>query len=237
MGNDSRIPIALLLDDSAPGIHIYEAHSRDVHGRAATRDGRPLLPRIPNSFLDDFADVAVRHGLAGKFSIVPNPGGRGNIPDQIRGVPPEAARQWLETVQSRLASRFDFSPEMITHNMTLDLATGRFLDLNEHEWSQTQNRRRLTPYIAHALSLLKGAGVDATGVTSPWTFGSQVVDEYEAAIVAAQEQVYGRELSWYFCHMRALDLVGRRIREHLDAEVRWCSCSELCEEIATEAGR
>ena len=50
------------------------------------------------------------------------------------------------------------------------------------------------------MEYLKAAGFDATGVTSPWTFASDVEDEYIAAIVAAQQNVYGRPLSWYFLH-------------------------------------
>ena len=197
--------ITLIIDDSAPGVHVYQCHMRDVHGGATTADGRPLEEFVPNSFLEQFVEVAERRALAGKFSIVPNPGGRGNIPDDIDGVLPNEARAWLALVQERLGPRFDFCPEMITHNLTLDLATGDFLPLSEHDWSQTQDRTTLTPYIAHALSLLERVGVDATGVTSPWGFGGDVVAEYEAAIVAAQKQVYGRRYSWYFCHSRKLE--------------------------------
>ena len=50
------------------------------------------------------------------------------------------------------------------------------------------------------MEYLKAAGFDATGVTSPWTFASEVEDEYITAIVAAQREVYGRDLSWYFLH-------------------------------------
>lgn len=201
----TRTPIALIIDDSAPGIHVYAAHCRDVHQRLTTQDGRALELFVPNSFLEAFVEVAQRRGLAGKLSIVPNPGGAGNIPDRIEGVPEEDAREWLRIMQTALGPRFDFCPEMITHNLTLDLETGGFLPENENDWSQKQDRHTLTPYIAHALSILKDAGVDATGVTSPWAFGAQVVEEYEAAIVAAQKQVCGRDYSWYFCHSRKLE--------------------------------
>jgi hypothetical protein len=204
MSESTRVPISLLLDDCAPAVHVYAAHCRDVHHRTTTKDGRPLLEWVPNSLLDDFADVVERRGIKGKFSIVPNPGGQGDIPDRVQGVPRPEVHAWLETVKRRVAPQFDFTPEMITHNLTLDLATGTYLPLNEHDWSQQQDRTTLTPYIAHALSLLKQAGFDANGVTSPWTFGGQVVAEYEAAIVAAQKQVYGRDYSWYFCHSRHL---------------------------------
>ena len=204
-----RTPISIIIDDSAPGIHVYQCHCADVHHRTTTQDGRPLLEFIPNSFLEPFSEVAERRGLAGKLSIVPNPGGRGNIPDEIEGVSPADARAWLDLVRDRLSARFDFSPEMITHNLTLDLTTGEFLPLSENDWSQTQDRTTLTPYIAHALSLLKQAGVEANGVTSPWRFAGDVLAEYEAALVAAQQQVYGRRRSWYFLHSRTLEQGAR----------------------------
>ena len=71
---------------------------------------------------------------------------------------------------------FTISPEMLTHSMAIDIKTLKALDENENEWSQHQSRETLTPYIAKALSLLKEAGFDAFGVTSPWRFGFDVRD-------------------------------------------------------------
>jgi hypothetical protein len=79
----------------------------------------------------------------------------------------------------------------------------------ELDWSRKQDVRTLTPYITKALQLLKDAGVDATGVTSPWTFGDQVEAEYQQAIMAAQQAVWGRRLSWFFLHAYA-DRPGTR---------------------------
>ncbi len=89
---------------------------------------------------------------------------------------------------------------MLTHNFAVNLSAGGYFDEGESPWSQKQDRSTLTPYLTKAMEYLKAAGFDATGVTSPWTFGSDVEDEYIAAIVAAQRKVYGRHLSWYFLH-------------------------------------
>lgn len=195
------VPISLILDDSCPFIHLYRYHMINAHGeKPLTWDGRPLLETIPNEFLDRFCDVAERWNIAGKFSIVPAPANRGDVVRGIEGFPPEQTRQWLDTVQSRLSARFDFSPEMLTHDFAIDLATGEPLAETETKWSQSQNRTTLTPYITRSLQILKDAGVDATGVTSPWEFGTQVEAEYTAAIAAAQQAVYGRKLSWYYLH-------------------------------------
>ena len=164
-----------------------------------TSDGRLLLDTIPNEFLDHFCDVVEAHGIAGKFSIIPVPAGRGDILSGIEGHDPAITREWLDTVKRRLSDRFDFCPEMLTHNLAVNLDVGGYFDEGE-SWSQQQDRNTLTPYIMKAMEYLKAAGFDATGVTSPWTFASDVEDEYIAAIVAAQREVYDRHISWYFLH-------------------------------------
>ncbi len=197
-----KAPIALLIDDSCPLIHVYRRHWEDVHHHApVTTDGRPLLDIIPNSFLDRFCDVAERHGMAGKFSIVPAPANQGDIVRGIAGFDPRLTRDWLDTARRRLSGRFDFTPEGITHNLALDLASGAEILQGESVWSQTQNRATLTPYLARSLELLKDAGFDANGITSCWVFGQSVEAEYLASIAAAQKRVFNRDASWYFLHI------------------------------------
>ncbi len=84
----------------------------------------------------------------------------------------------------------------------MSVATGEPLTENEHDWSRRQTRATLTPYIARGLALLKESHVDATGVTSPWMFGEDVESEYIVAIAAAQREVFGRDFSWYFLHIK-----------------------------------
>jgi hypothetical protein len=195
-------PIALLVDDSCPLIHVYRHHWEDVHKRSpTTSDGRPLLDIVPNLFLDRFCDVVNRHGMAGKFSIVPAPAGKGDIVHGIQGFDSTLTREWLDTAQRRLHNRFDFTPEGLTHNLAVDLRTGAFINHGESEWSQTQNRKTLTPYLIRQLELFKQAGLDATGITSCWVFGQQVEAEYISAIATAQQAVYQRNFSWYFLHI------------------------------------
>ncbi len=195
------VPIALLVDDSCPHVHLYY-HHRLVAGRAPlTADGRPLVETIPNGFLDRFCAVVERHGLAGKFSIVPAPAGLGDVAQGIRGYGPALTRQWLATAQARLSGRFDFAPEMLTHAQAVDLPGGGLLPENENDWSQHQDRTTLIPYLTRALELLQAAGVDATGYTSPWVFGLQAEAEYLAAMAAAMAAVHGRSLAWYYLHI------------------------------------
>lgn len=189
-----KVPISIIIDDPAPVISVYHEHADSP----TTKDGRPLLPTFPNSMLFEFCDIVERHGIKGKFSVVPMPGNKGDIATGIDGADPKEVDEWLTTVKERLMPSFSICPEMLTHHKTVDLQTGRALDLPENEWSYTQSRSTLTPYIAHALSILAKVGIRSIGVTSPWDFGISVEDEYVAAISQAVKEVSGSDLSWYF---------------------------------------
>lgn len=189
-----RLPISLIIDDPAPVVSVYYTHL----GKTVTEDGRPLLEYVPNSLLDAFCDVVERNGIKGKYSVIPMPGNRGDIVNGIDNVDMALVKEWIDTVQKRLVPAFTVGPEMLTHNWAVDLATGKAMDLNERDWASTQDRTTLTPYITRALELLRDAGFDAFGVTSPWDFGIEVEDEYAAAISKAVYDVTGRKEAWYF---------------------------------------
>lgn len=189
-----KVPISLIIDDPAPAVSVFYSHSENGH----LRDGRPMPETFPNSFLDKFCDIVERHGLMGKFSIVPMPGNRGDIINGLDCADDAQIKEWLDTVKARLLPNFTIGPEMLTHNNAVDLATGKALPMHEHDWAATQDRTTLTPYITKALQILKDAGFDAFGVTSPWNFGIQVEDEYAAAISKAVYDVTGKKNAWYF---------------------------------------
>ena len=189
-----KIPITLKIDDPTPVVSVYYSHAKS----RTTKDGRELVKYYPNSMLFDFCDIIEKHGIKGKFSVVPAPGNYGDIVNGIEGVEKKDMDEWLCTVKSRVTKYFDICPEMLTHNKAVDLESGRVLDETEHEWSQKQNEKVFTPYIKKSLSILKEAGFDVTGITSPWAFGLAVEDEYVKAISQAMYDVYGRKNVWYF---------------------------------------
>ncbi len=189
-----KVPISLIIDDPAPGISVYYEHA----GTAETLDGRPLIPTYPNDLFFQFCDVAERRGLKGKFSVVPMPGNKGDIVRGLEGVAPEDLAAWLDGVKTRLMPGFSVGPEMLTHHRAVDLSTGEALPMNERDWASIQDRTTLTPYIEKALSILKEAGIPSVGVTSPWDFGIEVEEEYQAAIAQAVESVSGSKKAWYF---------------------------------------
>lgn len=189
-----KTPVSLIIDDPAPMLSVYFTHA----GKDLTDDGRKFVEYYPNELLFEFCDVAEKHGLKGKFSVVPMPGNRGDIINGIEGVSKNDLDEWLFTVKKRVAGLFSVGPEMLTHNRAVDLSDGSALPMDEQEWASTKDRTELIGYIAKALSILKQAGFDPTGVTSPWRFGIEVEDEYQAAISAAVERVTGSKKAWFF---------------------------------------
>lgn len=193
-----KVPISLIIDDPAPVISVYHEHAKS----RTTKDGRPLIPTFPNQMLFDFCDIIERHGIKGKFSVVPMPGNKGDIVRGLEGVDQREVDEWLDTVKARVTPAFTLGPEVLTHHKAVDLATGAALDIRENEWSFLQDRTTLTPYIARALSILREAGIEAIGLTSPWDFGIKVEEEYAHAISRAVKDVNGSDVAWYFLRAR-----------------------------------
>ena len=209
--------ISLIIDDPMPHHHSYYLQYPD----RVSAKGEPMVKTVPHTFLETFCDVAERYDIRGKFSVVPCPMGMGSVADTVEGVEPSILAAWLEAVKKRVAPRFSLCPEMLTHRTAVDIENRCLLDENEAVWSNHQDRTTLTPYIATALTVLRRAGLEPTGVTSPWNFGEQVEEDYTRAIAAAMEAVCGVKDSWYFCRYFsheadirpwiALDEDGRRL--------------------------
>lgn len=195
-----RVPIALLVDDPMPCLNPLYYHRKFFDGADPPRNraGMVLTRTIPLDFLDRFCDVVQAGGARGKFSVVPNPFGLGEIDRGLRGCSRQDCARFIETVRSRLSPDFDITPEMLTHGHALDLDTGLRLADNEDVWSRRQGVESLTRYLAHAAAILQRAGLDPNGFTSPWSFGSQVEPHYAEAALRAQQQVNRRSLTWYF---------------------------------------
>lgn len=195
-----RAPMALLVDDPMPGLNPLYYHRKffDGHQRPHNSAGQPLARTIPLDFLDRFCDVVKDGGARGKFSVVPNPFGLGEIDRGFRDCPRRDCMRFIRTVRSRLSADFDITPEMVTHGHALDLDTGRRLPENENAWSRYQGVESLTRYLAHGAAILERASLDPNGFTSPWSFGSEVEPAYAEAALRAQQHVNGRSLTWYF---------------------------------------
>ncbi len=190
-----KIPLVLGLDDPAPLVHVYREHRA---GGVILDSGEELVPSIPNSFLNEFCDLVEEFQIRGKFSVVPMPGGRGDIINGIPGFDKAEIDEWIQTVRNRLSPYFDFSPEMLTHNKALNLADGTFFPEREFNWADSQTYETLKPYVALALSILRDAGLTPTGATLPWGYSAKSDPQYAAAICDAFDETLGKKASWYF---------------------------------------
>lgn len=195
-----QIPLSLLVDDPAPCVNPYYYHRRlrQPEGEPVLASGETVARSVPLAFLQQFVAAVEGHGMRGKFSVLPYPCNLGFIGKGLAGYAESECREWVAIVRRHLTPWMDFSPEVITHLYAVDPATLSPLAEDEHTWSQHQDEETLTVYLARALSLLAEAGIDATGVTSPWMFGERVEAAYAAAVGRAQKQVHGRTLTWYF---------------------------------------
>lgn len=196
------IPISLIIDDGAPLINVYWWHAAEAQKTDAPvqKSGEPIMKEVAPDFISDFAGVVLRCGIRGKLSVLPCPAGLGKISEGWPGCDMGALKSWVRTVREELMPLMDITPEVLTHAKTLDLKSFTLLDENERNWASHQTAETLTPYIAAALRFLNEAGLEATGVTSPWDFGRQVEAEYQRAILAAMKEVNGRGQTWYFLH-------------------------------------
>ena len=191
-------------------------------------DGTPITDVFPMSYLHEFCDLMQRYGVRGKFSVIPMPTGHGDIVNGIEGYDKALTDQWLDTVRTRLGGSFDFCPEILTHAQVVDLETGDLMPVLEHEWSRTQDRTTMTPYIARAVELLTQADLKPTGVTSPVDFGIHVENEYAASVALAFDKVLGQKESWYFLHCRGYGYHPRPWVAYDDGERRVVSIPSNC---------
>ena len=187
----NRVPVTVLLDDPTP--------CRNPAWYEYPEAGHVAV--VPNSFTERFADMIDRTGAAGKFSVVPCPGAQGRIDEGMPGVDEEELAGFLRLVRERIAPRWDISPELLTHNKALDLATMRPLPEREDVWAAHQDEATLTAYIARTLQILRNVALEPNGVTSPWALGREVEEAYANAIVTALREVCGVRLGWYFLHL------------------------------------
>ncbi len=189
-----KVPISIIIDDPAPIISVYESHAKTKY----TKYGEPLIKTNDNDTLFTFIDIVKRYGIKGKFSVVPMPGNKGDIVNGLEGVSNSELNAWLDAVKSEVYPNFSITPELLTHNKAVDLSTMKPLDIKENDWSQTQSEETLTQYIEYALTLLKKAGFDVLGVSSPWDFGIKVEPKFHNAIINAVYNVFNKKQSFFF---------------------------------------
>lgn len=208
-----RVPLSLIVDDSAPCVNLSWYWIRDRAAWKARRyAGQPLHRAdgdperiashpnaIPSDFARQFAEWSIVEGLRGKFSLIPFPACLGTVDTRIEGHSDSELKAWLDVYRDLLRQNYDLTPEMLSHTFVVDLATWEPTDIWEQfDWEGPVEEGLLTEYIAAALRLLREVGVEATGVTSPGGFGVRMEETYARATLAASIETTGNRLPFYF---------------------------------------
>ncbi|MBN1808167.1 MAG: hypothetical protein JW909_03800 [Planctomycetes bacterium] len=191
------LPVSLIIDDGScinPPYWLDPMHEHEM--------------LIPNDFTAQFAEVCRKHGVRGKFSVMPMPSGTGRIDEKLSYVPEKLRKGFVRTVREKISPLFDVTIELLTHQAAYDIKSDRLMHVNEDEYVRRATVEELTDYIAYGFRIMNSAGIPAGGVTSPWATGRPVEEKYAEAIGRAFNRVYRKKRAWYFLHI----LHGRKAR-------------------------
>jgi hypothetical protein len=187
------VPASLIIDDPAPCINPFYYYRLQVDREGAERHE----PGIPLDFLEQFAAIGELHGMRGKFSVLPYPAGLGNILEGWEGCDRAELAAWIELARTRIAPRFDITPEILTHTLALDLTTRALLPQSEHDWMAERTLDELKQYMGAALAILREAGFKPSGITQPVAFNGSRAD-YARATLDAIRASGGPPVTFFF---------------------------------------
>src|SRR5215212_3396754 len=187
------VPASLIVDDPAPCINPFYYYRLQVDREGWERHQQC----IPLDFLEQFANVCRTHGMRGKFSVLPYPAGLGSIVEGWEGCDRAELAAWLDLARTQIAPHFDITPEILTHTLALGLTTHALLPQSEHDWMADRTLGELTQYMGAALTILKQAGFQPSGITQPVAFSGARAD-YAQATLAAMRASGGPPVTFYF---------------------------------------
>jgi hypothetical protein len=203
----NRVPVSLIIDDSTCLVNMAYfgiPQFGEVFPDQYKQDWR-LLPReIPDSFVREFGEWSIENGVKGKYTIVPYPACTGWVSRFIPGWTERELSDSLDLVREIIVPNWDIHPEMVSHTRVIDIKTGRPYPyatpdyMENWEWSQTKSVDELAAYQAYALSILKEAGLECEGLTTPGGYGSRNQDNLALSTLESVRDVYGAEITHYF---------------------------------------
>ena len=203
----NRSPVSLIIDDSTCLVnmaHFGIPQFGEVFPDQYKQDWRKLPREIPDSFVREFGEWAHENGVKGKYSIVPYPACTGWVNRFIPGWTKKELEDSLKLVREVIVPNWDIHPEMVSHTRVIDIKTGKPFPyptpdyMENWEWSQTKSADELAAYQAYALSILKEAGLNCEGVTTPGGYGSKNQNNLALATLEAVRDVYGAEIPHFF---------------------------------------
>ncbi|MCF6331872.1 MAG: hypothetical protein L3J11_01195 [Draconibacterium sp.] len=203
----NRVPISMIIDDSTCLVNLAHygiPQFAEVFPENYKQDWRKLPREIPDSFVREFGEWCIDNGIKGKYSMVPYPACTGWLNRFIPGWTERELKESLNLVREVITPNWDIHPEMISHTRVIDIKTGKPFpqaspDFMENwEWSQNKSADELAAYQAYALQILKDAGLNCEGITTPGRFGSKNIDNLALGTLQAVRDVFGAEIPHYF---------------------------------------
>lgn len=205
-----RIPLSFIIDDSTCLVnlaHFCIPQFAEVFPDRYLQDWRKLPREIPDSFVRKFGEWCREHGVKGKYSIVPNPALVGWVDREMPGWSRRELQDSLKLVREFMAPDWDIHPEMITHTWVINTKTGRPYPERSQDfmenwgWSAGKSADELTDYLSYALKILKNAGLECEGVTTPGGFGNRSLEALSRATLESCRDVFQTEIPHYFRHL------------------------------------
>ena len=203
----NRSPVSLIIDDSTCLVnmaHFGIPQFAEVFPDNYRQDWRKLPREIPDSFVREFGEWAHENGVKGKYSIVPYPACTGWVNRFIPGWTKRELEDSLKLVREIIVPNWDIHPEMVSHTRVIDIKTGRPYPyptpdyMENWEWSQTKSADELAAYQAYALTILKEAGLNCEGLTTPGGYGSKNQNNLALGTMEAVQDVFSAEIPHYF---------------------------------------
>ncbi len=203
----NRVPVSLIIDDSTCLVnlaHFGIPQFAEVFPENYKQDWRKLPREIPDSFVREFGEWSIEHGVKGKYSIVPYPACTGWVNRFIPGWTKKELENSLNLVREVILSNWDIHPEMVSHTRVIDIKTGKPYEkaisefMENWEWSQNKSADELAVYQAYALQILKDAGLPCEGITTPGGYGSRNQENLAISAFQSVRDVYGSEIPHYF---------------------------------------
>jgi len=205
----TRVPMSFIIDDSTCLVnmaHFGIPQFAEVFPDRYKQDWRKLPREIPDSFVRKFGEWCGENGVKGKYSIVPYPACTGWVDRFIPGWTKRELEDSLDLVRTLMTPDWDIHPEMISHTRIIDTKTGRPCGeasaryMENWDWTEGRSADELADYMSYALRILKNAGLQCEGITTPGGFGHQVLPELSMATLQSCRDVFGAEIPHYFRH-------------------------------------
>lgn len=203
----NRSPVSLIIDDSTCLVnlaHFGIPQFGETFPDQYKQDWRKLPREIPDNFVREFGEWAHENGVKGKYSIVPYPACTGFVSRFIPGWTERELKESLKLVREVIVPNWDIHPEMVSHTRVIDIKTGKPYPwstpdyMENWEWSQNKSADELAAYQAYALSILKEAGLNCDGLTTPGGYGSKNQKNLALGTLEAVRDVFGSEIPHFF---------------------------------------